>query len=116
MHVLINAYLKERGETSPKASLFCSLAHNYYGKRLPSSTVSHIVKDAMRAAGYDSPRLVAHSLRHTAATTALKSGASLRETQQMLRHKNVAVTQVYHHELSEIENQATNINADKFGI
>ena len=113
---LIREYLDERGNIKRDEPLFASLSLANIGGHMASSSISRIVKEAMRAAGYDSERLTAHSLRHTAATTSLKAGASLREVQQMLRHKNVAVTQIYLHELDELENQATNLNADKFGI
>lgn len=116
VYKLIREYLEMRGVFEPEEPLFVGWSASNRGGRLNTTALSKIVKAAMRKAGYDSPRLTAHSLRHTAATTALKSGASLREVQQMLRHKSVAVTQVYLHELDELENTATNLNADKFGL
>lgn len=113
---LIKEYLDARGKTSPSQPLFASLSRRDFGGRMSSECVSKIVKRLMRAAGYDSPRLTAHSLRHTAATTAIKAGIPIREVQQMLRHRDVSVTTIYLHELDEIQNQATSVNADKFGI
>lgn len=104
---LICEYLDERGTVNRDESLFASRCAPNFGRHMISSSISKIVKEAMRAAGYDAPCLTAHSLGHTSATTSLKSGASLREVQQILRHKNVAVTQIYLHELDELENQAT---------
>lgn len=114
---LIKEYLNVREDDfSASSPLFVSRSKNNIFGRMNPQTISYVVKGAMRAAGYDSPRLTAHSLRHTAATTAIKAGVPLREVQQMLRHKDVSVTTIYLHELDEINNQATNINADKFGI
>ena len=74
------------------------------------------MKGAMKAAGYDSKRLTAHSLRHTDATTALQKGASLRDVQQVLRHTSITVTQVYLHELDRLNNNAEDLNAAAFGL
>lgn len=119
VYQLIREYLDARGEVAADndgVPLFTSLSRNSLGARITVGSISRIIKTALRKSGYDSPRLTAHSLRHTAATTALKSGATLREVQQNLRHKNVAVTQVYLHELDELENSATARTAAALGF
>ena len=55
--------------------------------------VSGIVADAARRAGLG--RVHAHRLRHTAATELLRSGASLPEIGQLLRHRRVETTAIY---------------------
>lgn len=60
----------------------------------------------MKAAGYDSNRLTAHSCRHTAATLNLLAGASIQETQQLLRHSNINTTMIYLHNLERIKNNS----------
>jgi integrase/recombinase XerD len=41
------------------------------------------------------PRVGAHRLRHTAATQMLRTGGSLREVGQVLRHRSSEVTSIY---------------------
>jgi site-specific recombinase XerD len=60
---------------------------------LGASRVSTIVADAARRAGIG--RVHAHRLRHTAATELLRSGASLPEIGQLLRHRRVGTTAIY---------------------
>ena len=60
---------------------------------LGPSRVSGIVADAARRAGLG--RVHAHRLRHTAATELLRSGASLPEIGQLLRHRCVETTAIY---------------------
>ncbi len=60
----------------------------------------------MRAAGLDSERLTAHSLRHTAATLNLLAGGSVQETQQLLRHSNIGTTMIYAHNLERAANNS----------
>ena len=60
---------------------------------LGASRVSSIVADAAHRAGLG--RIHAHRLRHTAATELLRSGASLPEIGQLLRHRRAATTAIY---------------------
>lgn len=60
---------------------------------LGASRVSTIVADAARRAGIG--RVHAHRLRHTAATELLRSGASLPEIGQLLRHRRAETTAIY---------------------
>ena len=85
----IRDYLKARGKAEGKEALFTSTSNNNAGQALSTRSISGIVKEAMRAAGLDSERLTAHSLRHTAATLNLLPGGSLQETQQQLRQTNI---------------------------
>jgi integrase len=60
---------------------------------LTSNGVSTIVGVAGRRAGLGS--IGAHRLRHSAATSMLRSGASLSEIGQILRHRRMAATAIY---------------------
>ncbi len=58
--------------------------------------ISMIVARAMRRAGINCPsRGAAHVLRHSAATTMLRQGASLQEIAAVLRHRSTATTSIY---------------------
>ena len=114
--VLIKSYLESRADISADSPLFASCSNRNFGGRMITNSISCIVKDAMRRAGFDSKRLTAHSLRHTAATTALKAGATLREVQQVLRHTNISITQIYLHDMDRLNNNAECLAAAAFGF
>src|SRR6266571_7369519 len=60
------------------------------------SAVSLIVRGAMRRAGITSAnRGAAHILRHSAATSMLRQGASLQEIGTVLRHRAIQTTEIY---------------------
>ena len=61
--------------------------------QLGPSRVSSILADAARRA--DPGRLHSHRLRHTAAMHLLRTGASLPEIGQLLRHRRVETTAIY---------------------
>lgn len=116
VYQMIQDYLTARGNISDNSALFASVSRRNFGGRMTTTSISRIIKTAMRGAGYDSRRLTAHSLRHTAATTMLLNGAAIRQVQQVLRHKNVAVTEIYLHDLDRLTNNAEMLAAAAFGI
>lgn len=100
------AYLEARGPAEPNEPIFISTSNNNRGERLTTRSISSIVKQRMQAAGYDSDRLTAHSLRHTAGTLNLLNGGTLEETQQLLRHSNINTTMIYLHHIERSKNQS----------
>ena len=100
----IRTYLKARDLTTEEQPLFTSTSNNSRGKRITTRTVSAIVKNALKNAGYDSARLTAHSLRHTAITLALLAGREITEVQQFARHANLNTTMIYNHALDQAKN------------
>lgn len=100
----IRAYLKARGKVEDTAPLFASESHNSLGGRLSTRSIRGIVKARMIDAGYDSDRLTAHSLRHTAVTLSLLAGKPLSEVSQFARHSNIATTMIYNHALDMASN------------
>lgn len=102
----IRDYLKARGSHDDSEPLFISTANRNAGERLTTKSISRIVKGRLRAAGFDSPRWTAHSLRHTAAMIALLNGASLQEVQSMLDHTNINTTMIYAGHASKAQRQA----------
>uniref|UniRef100_UPI002ABDA809 tyrosine-type recombinase/integrase n=1 Tax=Paratractidigestivibacter sp. TaxID=2847316 RepID=UPI002ABDA809 len=99
----IRAYLAARGETDPAAPLFASESNNNRGGRMSTNAISQICKAALKAHGIDSPAVTAHSLRHTAVTSALLAGASLQEVQALARHKSINTTMIYAHNLDRMK-------------
>lgn len=106
----ITDYLRARadadGKPAGEAPLFASLSNRDRGGRMTTRSLSRMIKERMRAAGYDSDRLTAHSLRHTAAALNLLNGATVEETRQLLRHTNVNTTLIYSHELERAANKS----------
>lgn len=98
-------YLNAR-KAKASEPLFTSLSHNNGGQRMTTRSISGIAKDAMKAAGFNSDRLTAHSFRHTAGTLALMNGASLEQVQQMLRHASINTTMIYMHGIDRAKNDS----------
>lgn len=101
----IREYLKALGTTDQTQPLFTSTSNNSKGERLTTRSISGIVKKRLQEAGYNSDRLTAHSLRHTAVTLSLLGGNSLQEVQQFARHANITTTQIYAHNLDRAKNK-----------
>lgn len=101
----IRDYLKARGEVEAQAPLFSSVSKRNKGARLTTRTIRGLCKNAMKAAGFNSDRLTAHSLRHTAVTLALLSGQDLAEVQHFARHHNISTTQIYAHNIDRMKSQ-----------
>lgn len=102
----LRVYLTARGPINPEAPLFASDSDRNSGKRMTTRSISRIVKDALRTAGFNSDRLTAHSLRHTTATLNLLNGGTVEETQQLLRHTNINTTLIYSHALERAKNNS----------
>jgi integrase/recombinase XerC/integrase/recombinase XerD len=96
----LHEYLQARVITSEKDPLFVSLSDRNYGKRLTIFSLSRIIKGRLRAAGLNSKRITAHSLRHTFGVLSMQAGASLYEVQLAMRHTAPTTTQLY---LGDIE-------------
>lgn len=102
----IRDYLTARGTTSGSAPLFGSVAHRNNSNRMTTKSISRLVKENLVAAGLNSDRLTAHSLRHTTATLNLLNGATVEETKQLLRHTNINTTLIYSHALDRAKNNS----------
>ena len=94
----IQDYLRSRTDrptgTSP---LFTATGNRSKGRRLAPTTISTMLKRAMQEAGFDSERITAHSLRHTAGTAVQELTGNLYATQKYMRHSNPATTEIYLH-------------------
>jgi len=59
------------------------------------ATLSGIVRRALARADLHPPRRGAHLLRHSLATSMLRSGATMREIAEILRHRAINSTEIY---------------------
>jgi integrase/recombinase XerC len=102
----IRDYINMR-ETKPESvkPLFESISNHDKGQRMTTRSISRIVKNRLLAVGYNSDRLTAHSLRHTAITLSLLAGASIQEAQQLARHSNINTTMIYSHNIERANNR-----------
>lgn len=93
----IDSYLSIRGTTSTNSPLFTATGNRSKGKRIAVTTISTMLKRAMQEAGYNSERLTAHSLRHTAGTSVQELTNDIYTTQRYMRHASPATTEIYLH-------------------
>ena len=106
VYAAIRDYLDARTD-SPTANspLFVSTGNRSGGQRIAETTISKMLKKAMQAAGYDSERITAHTLRHTAGTNVQEITGNLFITQKYMRHTNPTTTEIYLH--NDTEKQET---------
>jgi len=95
----IRAYLAARGPAAPDAPLFAVVSNRHLNGRMTTRALSGMVKSRLEASGFSSPRLTAHSLRHTAATLSLLTGGTVEETQRLLGHASIETTMIYVHQI-----------------
>lgn len=108
----IRASLADRKGINGKSPLFISLSNNSRGQRISTRSVSGTIKTALKRAGYDSDKLTAHSLRHSAVTLAVLGGNSVQDVQQFARHADISTTMVYFHEQDMAQNKCSNTIAE----
>jgi site-specific recombinase XerD len=99
------AYLKRRTGLSAQSPLFTT-DRNGSSARISVRGVRKRVDYWFERAGLKSARVTMHSLRHTAAVSALKNGADIRAVQGMLRHSNPKTTMVYLKDISRTDKPA----------
>ena len=118
-HLLVQ-YLHQR-ETSgevlqPTKPLFISTGNNSRGQRISRRGIRTIVDTYLKLADLKHTpgrTISAHSLRHTAGTLALRSGADLRQVQDLLGHSDPRTTSIYTHVGDRWENNpALKLNID----
>lgn len=104
----VKDYLSSRTDNPNSTSpLFVSTGNRSGGKRIAPTTISAMLKQAMKEAGFDSEYLTAHSLRHTAGTAVMEMTGNLYATQTYMRHSNPATTEIYLHNETEKQDAAT---------
>ncbi len=106
---LIRVYMATRNSNKAGDPLFQSISTNSVGSRLTTRSIRRIVKRHFVAAGYDSDRLTAHSLRHSAVTRSLLAGVELAEVQKFARHANINTTMIYNHAIDKANNKCAGV-------
>lgn len=98
VYTAIKDYLDSRADKVTGSSpLFVSTGNRSGGKRIATTTISTMLKRAMQQAGFDSERITAHSLRHTAGTNIQEMTGNIYLTQKYMRHSSPATTEIYLH-------------------
>ncbi len=105
--VVLNAIRKymsltDRKFGKSKGPLFISIE----GKQITVHGLRKMITRSFEKAGIREDGICAHSLRHTAATKAIKAGQSLLAVRDMLGHKSVQTTEIYIHSIRRIEEAA----------
>ena len=110
---VIKAYLSIKGIFTNTAPLFTSISNNSINNALSTRSISKIIKTCMVKAGYNSTRLTAHSLRHTAVTLALMgNGGNIQAAKLFARHASTDTTEIYAHNLEKVNNNCSRIVAN----
>ena len=110
-------YRETGGEVlNPTKPLFIAVGNNTRGKRISRRGIRSIVDTYLEQASLKHTpgrTISAHSLRHTAGTLALRSGADLRQVQDLLGHSDPRTTSIYAHVGDRWENNpALKLNID----
>ena len=105
-------FVKLCPKVDTKETLFASLSKRNMGQSLTTRSVRGIAKLAMLDAGFNSNKLTAHSLRHSAVTLALLGGETLEEVQHFARHSNISTTQIYAHNIDRMKSTCENTIAN----
>lgn len=103
---LLYNYINKMG-LKPGEPIFTSLSNNNNKERLTTRSISRLVKDRFISAGYNSDRLTAHSLRHTAITLALLQNMDIVEVKEFARHSNINTTMIYNHSIEKSKNKCS---------
>lgn len=108
VYAAIRDYLDSRSDRPTASSpLFVSTGNRSGGQRIAPTTISKMLKKAMQVAGYDSDRITAHTLRHTAGTNVQEITGNLYITQKYMRHASPATTEIYLHNDTERQEAQT---------
>lgn len=111
----IKDYLQSRTDNpTGNSPLFVSTGNRSGGKRIAPTTISTMLKQALKEAGFDSERITAHSLRHTAGTAVQELTGDIYATQKYMRHSNPATTEIYLH--NDTEQQEASIAQQLYNL
>lgn len=99
-------------EYNVKDYLLTSTSNNNKGGKVNTITVRRIVNRIFEKSGLDKDLYTTHSLRHTSVVLALKSGLSIHEVSESVRHSQINTTMIYVNELNKKESKFASNLAD----
>lgn len=79
----------------PTDALIVSHSHRNHEGRLSRHSISVMVKQRLKGIGIDSPKITAHSLRHTCGSMLIEQGVPLEDVRDILGHTDTTVTRIY---------------------
>lgn len=88
--VAINEYLSQRKHASEY--LFCN---DRGGGKMTRYNIERMFREIAARSGIEGKHITPHSLRHTTATQAIRSGMPVEDIQKLLGHSSIATTMVY---------------------
>lgn len=99
----VREYLAVRGNVTDDMPLFTTTGNRGRGKGLTTRSIRRIVKTRLQGIDIADERLTAHSLRHTAVTLSLLSGATIQQAQALARHVSISTTTIYAHNIDRLK-------------
>lgn len=79
----------------PTDPLMVSHSHRNHEGRLSRHSISTMVKQRLKTIGIDSPKITAHSLRHTCGCMLIEQGVPVEDVRDILGHTDTTVTRIY---------------------
>lgn len=117
VYAAVREYLQSRSDRPTGSSpLFVSTGNRSKGQRIDQTTISKMLKEAMKEAGFDSERLTAHSLRHSTGTAVQSLTGDLMQTQKYMRHSSPVTTEIYIHEGEAEEVKAASLAQQLYNL
>ena len=92
--------------------LFVGLHGDSKGNRLSNEGLHRTIKDLAKRAGLDSSTIHAHGLRHTAITTLLDKGVSIRDVRRFSRHKDINTVLIYDDNHQDVAGELSELLSD----
>lgn len=87
--------------------LFTSTSNHNNSGKLTTKTIRLIIKNMFKRVGIVGDEFSLHSCRHSFATLSIQNGMDIREVSQALRHKSIATSMIYLHDMERINNKCT---------
>lgn len=88
--------------------LFVSTSNHNLGSHVTTTTLRRIVKGVYERCGINENGNACHILRHSYANISIQNNVDIREISQSMRHSSTSITEIYLHDLEEVNNKCSN--------